>query len=377
MKIKKTVIASLSVLILAILAGGYYVYSMGYFQDENEEREIEKTGGSMSDMPEPKREMLGGESEEAENNSSKSGGLTAEEKNLINDVPERKQEDFSQKKEEVKKTNPATGPFSFSAIGDSEKWSAPEGFQERVLETWEKAAEMENDLVFFTGDVLVTNAETKQENRERVQSIKNQMDEILTETKYHVAFGSHDLECGEECFNLWQEVFFNVKNPQNKKNTAYLSFDYSNTHFVLLSNDYPEENSIDEKQLNWLDNDLQKTRQENVIVFAHIPPVNFFEESAEDCHDVSCNEEDSAAMMEIFKKHSVDLVISGHEEAFDHQIKEGIDFVLSGNADGGEPRYDGVVEGKNFAYFQVDGERITLKGIDVDDDSVIREIKIK
>jgi len=266
--------------------------------------------------------------------------------------------------------------FKFIAIGDSERYKGGTGFSKNILATVTKAKEYNPDFVIFTGDIITAGDKDRNEDKRRIKNIKNVLDELLPETKYYFAFGHHDIECGNQCVDFWLKTFFNKKVKSQADRKLYHSFDYKNTHIVLLSTDYPLERSIDQAQLNWLDKDLASTQKPNKIVVSHVPPITFFKESAKDCHDMSCAGNPRDQLLNTLQKHQVDLVISGHENAFDHKTHNGIDYVLSGNATGSEPRYKEALKGKSFIYFEVNQEKIIMKALELDGD-VIREIEIK
>jgi len=90
---------------------------------------------------------------------------------------------------------------------------------------------------------------------------------------------------------------------------------------------------------------------------------------------MSCDDEVRQKLLALFKKHNVDLVISGHENAFDHKIVDGIDFVLSGQV-GSKPRYKNVIRGDIYTLFTINGEEIKLEAINVEGE-IIRAISIK
>ena len=167
----------------------------------------------------------------------------------------------------------------------------------------------------------------------------------------------------------------NANHTPGEKRYLYHSFDYENTHFILLSTDYPEKHSIDDAQLAWLNTDLNETDKSNIIVISHVPPVNFFKESAKKCHDMSCSEIQRDKLINILKKHQVDLVLSGHEHVFDHKIVDGIDFVIAGNSGNGKRYKDSTWE-DSFSQVTVSDKHITLKAIG-SNGNLIREIQIK
>lgn len=266
-----------------------------------------------------------------------------------------------------------TKPFSFVAIGDSEKYKDPDGYDHDVLSIFAKARELKPNLIFLTGDLITASSENLNENKRRIRNIKNVLDSYFSSIPYYITFGFHDIECGFSCANQWTNIFFN---KPLKETTLYSSFDYENTHFVLLSDDYPLRKSAEKKQLDWLNKDLSENTQENIIVFMHVPPVTFFKESAKDCHDMSCSEPNRSQLVSILERHSVDLVISGHEHLFDHKTVNRIDYVLSGNATGSKPRYKNTLAGKNFIQVFVSKRSITLRALQ-ENGELIREIKIK
>ncbi|MDH4330725.1 MAG: metallophosphoesterase [Candidatus Moranbacteria bacterium] len=263
--------------------------------------------------------------------------------------------------------------FSFVAIGDSEKYKGPDGYDTDVLSVFAKARELHPDLIFLTGDIITASTESLQENFRRIRNIKNVLNSYFLPIPYYITFGYHDLECGLSCANQWSQSFFGKPLSETK---LYHSFDYENTHFVILSNDYPLRKNIEKEQLNWLEKDLSENTKQNTIIFMHVPPVTFFKASANDCHDMSCSEPTRTQLVSILEKHSVDLVISGHEHLFDHKIVNGINYVLSGNATGSKPRYKNTLSGENFIQIIVSGQSITLRALKNNGD-LIRSIKIK
>lgn len=265
--------------------------------------------------------------------------------------------------------------FTFAAIGDSESYNST-GYEEEFPNVLSQVKLQNPDLVFFTGDILVVDDPNVSVSRPRIKNLKNLIERYFS--KYYITFGNHDVECGEKCIDMWFEVFFNEKNDASgqtgKRNLTY-SFDYENTHFVLLSSVYPEKMSIDNDQLNWLEQDLAKTDKENKIVFSHVPPVTFFEQSALQCHDMSCNSLQRDKLISILKRYKVDVVVSGHEHAFDHKIVDGINYVLSGNS-GNKPKYKGVIEGQIYSIFKIKGTNISLTALNTKG-KIIREINLK
>lgn len=262
--------------------------------------------------------------------------------------------------------------FSFVVIGDSESYGQ-KGYNEGLLSVMAKAKGQDLNLVFFAGDLISLSAPTVEENQKKLEGLLSSVGNYFE--KYYIAFGDKDIECGADCINLWQKLFFKKESSPEAKTMLYHSFDFQGTHFAILSSSYPLENKIDDIQLDWLDKDLSATAKTNRIVLVHVPPVTFFQKSASTCHDMSCDLAAKEKLNQILAKNKVDLVISGHESVFDHKIEGGIDYVLAGNS-GNKPKYDGVIKDDIFSVFSVKNAEINLKAMKVSGE-VVREINIK
>ncbi|MBD3300148.1 MAG: hypothetical protein GF347_02240 [Candidatus Moranbacteria bacterium] len=263
-------------------------------------------------------------------------------------------------------------PFSFVAIGDAESYNAPTGFNSELISILENSRKLKPDFVIFTGDVITAhkNAESK------IKNLKSLIEKYYQE--YYICLDKHDIECGVPCIDLWSEIFWNKQYKPTEPRKLYMSFDYQNTHFVILSTGYPKLYSVDQKQLQWLESDLKKNNKENIIVIQHVPPVTFFKESKKECHDMSCSEPERSVLVSIFERYNVDLVISGHENSFEYQAVNGVHYILSGNT-GNSPKYDDQSEGDVFSFVKVDENSITVFAVEVENNkNKIKEtIKIK
>ncbi len=275
--------------------------------------------------------------------------------------------------EEVSSPSTGSEKFSFVAIGDAESNKGNDGFNGEFVDVLQKSRKYNPDFALFTGGIISASGTDDDDNRNRIDNLKTTVQQSYN--NYYFAFGKQDIECGTTCIDHWLEIFFGVRKENEQKRILYHSFDYLNTHFVLLSTDYPKKHSIDEEQLQWLADDLSQNTKPNTIVVQHISPVTFFKESAKACRDMSCDDQVRQKLLALFKKHNVDLVISGHENAFDHKIVDGIDFVLSGQI-GNKPRHKNVIKGDIYTLFMVRGEEIKLEAINTKGE-IIRAISIK
>ncbi|MBD3245351.1 MAG: hypothetical protein GF335_05180 [Candidatus Moranbacteria bacterium] len=272
-------------------------------------------------------------------------------------------------------TKPSPDPgFSFVVIGDSESYNEPTGYNEELPNVLKVASSYNSDFAVFTGDIITT-AVNHIKNKSRIMGLKKLIDGYFQ--KYYLVLAKHDLEGGPICVDYWHEIFWNKKFKPGEEKILYHSFDHKNTHFTILATTYPEKYkySLDKKQLDWLENDLAQTHKNNKIVFMHVPPVTFFEESAEDCHDLSCEKEVQSRLLGIFQKYNVDLVISGHEHSFEHQAKNGIHYIISGNT-GNSARYEDQKDSDVFSLVQIKDQSIKVQAIKVTG-QVVKTIWVK
>lgn len=259
--------------------------------------------------------------------------------------------------------------FDFIVIADSESYKAANGHEKKFESVLVRAASYKSDFAMFTGDIITQGDPDKY----RVKNVKKLIEKYFED--YYISFGKHDIECGAPCVDVWQNVLFDKKYKSGEVRKLYHSFDYENTHFVLLSSDYPIKHAVDDEQLAWLNTDLKKNDKPNVIVVVHVPPVTFFKESAKEDHDMTYNVAQRDKLLNLLRKYKVDLVLSGHEHAFDHKIVDGIDYVLAG-AVGKSKRYKNSIYKDSFLYVTVSGNKIILKSFGLDGE-LIREIRVK
>ncbi|MCK4635795.1 MAG: metallophosphoesterase [Candidatus Moranbacteria bacterium] len=302
---------------------------------------------------------------EISNNSEDENSLPILDSNKKTEELKDKELNLVKKVEEIKTYK----SFNFVVIADSESYKAASGHEEKFESMLAKTVSYKPDFVIFSGDLITQGSP----DRTKVANLKKLIRKYYS--KFYITFGKHDIECGVQCVDIWEDVFFNKKHVAGEKRKLYYSFDYENTHFVLLSSDYPIKHSVDDVQLKWLNDDLKKNDKSNIIVVVHVPSVTFFKESAKECHDMSCNETQRVKLINFLKKHKVDLVISGHEHVFDHKIVDGIDFVIAGGV-GKSKRYKDSMWKDSFLQITVSGNRIILKSFGIEGE-LIREIKIK
>lgn len=249
--------------------------------------------------------------------------------------------------------------FSFAVLGDTQY------FKPGIYGDYQKAAssikKINPDLVFSLGD-LVSSCDKEKECEEKINSWKNVLGNLSSKT--YVMMGNHDRTGKEKSDNAWRKAFnFPNNGPDGFSELTY-SFDFQNSHFVILSSDKPEENKINSVQRTWLEQDLQKNTKENTFVFFHEPayPVN-----SKIGESLDKNSDDRDALWSIFIKYRVTAVFSGHEHIQARSKVEGIYQFIFGNTDSfdHETPKVGTAEyfhiGKGFGMVEINGKEITVK----------------
>lgn len=184
-------------------------------------------------------------------------------------------------------------PFSFIYMGDAQNG----------LERWgtlvRNAHRKRPDAAFYVmaGDLVNRGAE-----RDDWDSLFYHSRGVYDRRQVVPALGNHECQGGEPKLYL---QFFNLRTngpPSVTPERAY-SFEYSNALFVVL-----DSNLAPEKQSEWLDAELGKTKATWKFVVYHHPAYS------------SAPKRDNKPIREvwgpIFDKHHVDLALQGHDHAY-------------------------------------------------------------
>ncbi len=182
--------------------------------------------------------------------------------------------------------------------------------------------------------------------------------------KLYPARGNNDVD------HFWKSIL-----PFCEKRNYY-SFDYLNTHFVMLysgvsnaSDQFPAKSASPNcanpvNQTDWLYCDLESVRNEaavdNVIVVLHMPPLSF--------GGYGSNLTESQVLIPIFKTHpKLRAVLSGHNHFYQRLFKDDINYLVIGGAGAllYKPDPNAHTEVKkqaekyHFVIFDVDGTKVT------------------
>lgn len=172
------------------------------------------------------------------------------------------------------------------------------------------------DLILLLGD----NAYRDGTDREYQKAIfENMYERKLVQSVLWPAPGNHDYHSAEAASQLgpYFDIFSLPKQGEAgglaSGTEAYYAFDYGNIHFVSLDS-HDSGRQPGDPMLVWLENDLQATEQDWIVVFFHHPPYS------KGSHD-SDREPRLIQMREnvlpILEAQGVDLVLSGHSHSYE------------------------------------------------------------
>jgi 3',5'-cyclic AMP phosphodiesterase CpdA len=236
--------------------------------------------------------------------------------------------------------------FQFVAYGDTR---TRHDVHRRVVEAIIKA---EPDFLVQTGDLVANGDDTSQWIL--FLSIEK---ELLRKAAFFPALGNHDRN-GQSYYDA-----FDARGP-------YYSFDWGSAHFTILNTDIPNaapnqaaREAFWAEQLRWLETDLANARKADLrFVVMHHPPFSA----------VGSRQRSPAFLapaVALVEKYKVHVVFCGHDHNYQHHLKNGVHYVVTGG--GGAPLYavDAPIPGvtrkaervENFVKVRVDGAKAFLE----------------
>jgi len=211
--------------------------------------------------------------------------------------------------------------FSFAVIGDSQPrglFGQPEAFRKIVSGVNGSGAEFAVHL----GDKIKGSA--------RADTVIKQHEEFFKVAKglkvrmYHAA-GNHDIKKSRENESIHEKLF----------GPLYYSFAHKSAFFIVLNTEaVGEEGSIGEKQMPWLEGELEKSRKyRDVFVFMHRPLYSAVFSGMDAIHFSSPGHRNGLA--ELFSRYGITALFCGHEHLYRASRHNGLLQVISGG--GGAP----------------------------------------
>ncbi len=240
--------------------------------------------------------------------------------------------------------------FSFAVIGDSQ----PRGTfgQPSVLK---KIIDEVND----TDIAFVIHLGDRIQGSKDAEIVKKQYEEFFAviaglKIKIYYVAGNHDIKKMKTNEQIYNQLF----------GQPYYSFSYKNSFFIVLDTEVVgQEASIEGNQMQWLKNELEKSRKySNVFVFMHRPLFSVLFPKKNHLHFISQKHRDN--LVAIFRQYGVTTVFAGHEHLYHSGQWDGLHQIISGGA--GAP-FHFYPSGNFYHYIKVtvDKRQITIKAIPV------------
>lgn len=209
------------------------------------------------------------------------------------------------------KTAPESGAFTFLELTDPQAKTEEEG--QLAAHTFNVAKDTVKDFDFMsvTGD-FVDEGTTEIEWDWLIENSKD----VWSNTTIAPTAGNH--EDGNFAFI----DHFNLKPAATSTDTetgAYYSYDYSNTHFVVLNTneDSEEYQDFTPAQVNWMTEDIKAAKANGArwtVVFIHKGPYTTANHATDD--DIMDENGVRNKIAPLIGKLGVDLVIQGHDHIF-------------------------------------------------------------
>jgi 3',5'-cyclic AMP phosphodiesterase CpdA len=186
--------------------------------------------------------------------------------------------------------------------------------------------------------------------------------DLLRKTVFFPALGNHERNSPA------YYDYFQVTKP-------YYSFDWGNGHFIVLNSDIgnvaanqAERDAFWAAQTAWLEDDLASHQQAAYrFVFAHHPPFTAVARRQGENPQMT-------ALVPMFEKYRVTAGFFGHDHNYQHYLKNGVHYVITGG--GGAPLYDvdkppqgitlKVASTEHFVRVKVEGKTARMEAITLD-----------
>lgn len=172
------------------------------------------------------------------------------------------------------------------------------------------------DFFAHGGDIVESSTTEKGLVPEQWQIGFNAVEDTMTSLPIVPVSGNHEYAA----YAFYKH--FNIKYTDFNDAGAYYSFDYGNAHITVLNTNDSYFNNWDTKgeddswedQVAWVENDLASTNKTWKIVLMHFAAINDNKEDTAEYKNVTRPVQE--AMMPIYAKTGVDLVLSGHTHRY-------------------------------------------------------------
>jgi hypothetical protein len=244
------------------------------------------------------------------------------------------------------------GPYNFVVYGDTR---SRHDVHRRVMTELVKHGIP--DFVLHTGDMVVDGEDTS------LWPVFFDIEhDLLHQTVFFPSLGNH-----ERSTDYFGTFFL--------KDASYYSFNWGNAHFAVINSDIGNvatgqraKDAFWAAQTRWLEDDLDRNQKAAYrFVVAHHPPFTAVaSRQGQNPH--------MTALVPMFEKYRVSAAFFGHDHNYQHYLKNGIHYVVTGG--GGAPLYDvdkpapgitqKVVSIENFVKVSADSTGLHVEAIAID-----------
>lgn len=214
--------------------------------------------------------------------------------------------------------------YQFAVFGDS--WAQTDAHR-RLVGLVIKAAP---DFVLHTGDFVYDG------NVSAFWPVFFSIEkELLNKVAFYPVIGNHD-----GTSRLYHDVF------DQSESIPYYSFDWGSAHFAMLNSVVGPGNGYDahtmseavtaafwNEQLQWLEADLAAAQKADLrFVVMHNPIITSVSGRSKTPSDGLANHfgEKGPRMISMFEKYKVQALITGHDQNYQHHVKNGVQYIVTG-----------------------------------------------
>ena len=249
---------------------------------------------------------------------------------------------------------PCFADFRFAVLGDTRDYSS-DGINIKVMNAILEKIKAENvDFIIIVGDMITGSAKTDVHGN-RLKKWKSIIERY--EIPFYVGVGNHEIE-SEVSEDIVRSVFEMPENgPSGLKELVY-SFDYKNSHFIVLDTAiFNSFHALGKVQMEWLKKDLETNQKGIIFVFGHDPayPVHSHIGSSLDKYSAQRDE-----LWSLFKQYKVRVYFCGHEHLYNRSVYKGVYQIIT--AGGGAPLVVPEKKGgfNNFVVVEVKDDGSTI-----------------
>lgn len=217
------------------------------------------------------------------------------------------------------------------------------------------------------GDLVMDVLETAKPEAKSLFDLYTETVKML-DCPVHSSPGNHDY------FGVFEKSGVSPSDPdygkkmfEDRIGPRYHSFDHKGWHFVCLDSVFIEGRKyigrIDEAQLDWLNDDLEKNKTKPMVVMTHIPLVTAALQLVPGWRDLGNGivVDNSAGVVQLFEKYPVKMVLQGHTHINESVNWKGIQFITTGAVSGNWWKGARLGFPEGYAVITVKGEQVSWK----------------